>query len=167
MLLKFWPIGIGIFLSACGAEEKKEIPQIHVLPSVPKLKSYLPAHPGDMDIFPESHICERVNIDPKLEEYFKTTKIGNGTGIDGALNQKFNQQNIGHFIKGTKISRLHKVSKYSRKYYVDDFVKFCSKYDEKTLYIDTHIKLPVYPLDACMSSCHIQWHDEEKPLRLS
>jgi len=27
--------------------------------------------------------------------------------------------------------------------------------------------LPVYPLDACMSSCHIQWHDEEKPFRLS
>ena len=73
MLLKLWPIG-GIFLSTCGAEKKKEIPQIHVLPSVPKLKSYLPAHPGDMDIFPESHICERISIDPRLEYYLNKNK---------------------------------------------------------------------------------------------
>lgn len=140
-MLKLWPISIGFFLSTCGVQKKEEIPQVHVLPSVPKLKSYFPAHPGDMDIFPESHICERINVDPKLEDYLKTEKIENGTGVGGALNKKLNQPNIGHFIMGTKIRRWHNISKYSKKYYIEKFKKFCSKYEEKTLYIDTYIKL--------------------------
>jgi len=140
MLLKLWPIGVGIFLSTCGVEKKEETPQIHVLPNVPKLKSYFTALPGDMNIFPETHICERVAVDYSLENYLKT-KIKNGIGVSAALSPILNKSNISPFIKGTKVYREHSASKYSRKYYIDDFTKFCSKYEEKTLYIDTYIKL--------------------------
>ena len=166
MLLKLWPIG-GIFLSTCGAEKKKEIPQIHVLPSVPKLKSYLPAHPGDMDIFPESHICERISIDPRLEYYLKTNKIENGAVVGAALNKKLNQSSIGHFIAGTKIRRWHRVSKHSKEFYIDEFKKYCSKYEEKTLYIDTNVKLDEnntpYKIEASIRQKNKEWKNVYRP----
>ena len=46
------------------------------------------------------------------------------------------------------------------------FEKTCwnLKYSHKS---NGSITFPVYPLDACMSICHIGWHEQEKPFRLS